>query len=311
MFFFVLLWVGSMILGVSAQSFAGMWLFLELNLISFVLLVSIMSVKSEVMSLKYFMVQTVSTGLFFFGAIALLGASWSLGEALLVLALAVKMGAAPFHFWVLNIVGEMSWDVFFYFSTFQKLLPLWLTFSLSKSSGTLWLVALGSVFTVLGLWQLNTKSLLVYSSVLGISWMILSEDFQTSLAYLVVYGVSLMGVCFFLESGSSEHISLYSCSGVTKSDAISMMFFVLNMSGLPPFALFFVKAAIVLNVASSHSILVGGVLLASGAFFVAYFRLFMFGLLSGTSSLSQGQPHYGLGGSSILAVSSAVVVWLL
>lgn len=102
----------------------GVWLGLEVNLFRILPLILGGGSSGEAEScVKYFVVQVVGSGLMFFGA--LLGAGyWGyfvvrgclVGEVVLwvvVVGLLIKIGIAPFHFWLPRVMARLRWEACF------------------------------------------------------------------------------------------------------------------------------------------------------------------------------------------------------
>ena len=96
--------VGALI-AVSRSSWFGVWLGLELNLLSFIPLAIIRIGKREVEAgLKYFLVQACGSVVLVYRGVFISNLRQS-SVALIFLALALKLGLAPIHFWF-PIVSE-------------------------------------------------------------------------------------------------------------------------------------------------------------------------------------------------------------
>jgi NADH:ubiquinone oxidoreductase subunit 2 (subunit N) len=118
-------------------------------------------------SLKYFLIQRVASLWFIFSC--LLRAFTGLGSTpfIATLAIALKLGIAPFHGWFISIMSSASFSIIFILSTVQKFIPL-LIMRIFPGSGlmvkVLVLVTLFSVFS-LGLAQVSVKKIFAVSSI--------------------------------------------------------------------------------------------------------------------------------------------------
>jgi NADH-ubiquinone oxidoreductase chain 2 len=104
---FVLVLLLSVFLIISSPSWLGAWVGLEVNLISFIPLILSRGVLTRVeRCIKYFLVQAFSSLLLLLSLLLIISADlvgdWFIhlpSRCILIVALLIKLGAAPFHFW--------------------------------------------------------------------------------------------------------------------------------------------------------------------------------------------------------------------
>lgn len=103
---------------------------------------------------------------------------WYIIAVIIVLAITLKLGMAPFHGWFISVMTSTSFAIMFLLSTAQKFIPLLVLRTLPRRAfvvGVLVRVTLGAVFS-LGLVQLSVKKLLAVSSINNVRWMILGAQ---------------------------------------------------------------------------------------------------------------------------------------
>jgi NADH:ubiquinone oxidoreductase subunit 2 (subunit N) len=106
------------------------------------------------------------------------------------MALALKIGVAPFHFWFPQITKNMKWSLIFILFSWQKIAPLFLIASFSRVY-IISFLALSSA--ILGAWgginQSNFKLILTFSSIAHRGWLIMLINSSISLTslYFSVY----------------------------------------------------------------------------------------------------------------------------
>lgn len=109
-FFFVVTLVLGTFIRISSSNWLYIWIGLEINLISFIPLIMASRVDCETeRRLKYFLVQALGSGLLLFGALRYINYPNSLirdwlGSYILVFRLIIKLGIAPFHFWLPHVI---------------------------------------------------------------------------------------------------------------------------------------------------------------------------------------------------------------
>jgi NADH-ubiquinone oxidoreductase chain 2 len=96
--------VGGILISISSNSWLGAWIGLEINLISFIPLISSQeNIFTTEASLKYYIIQALasSTLLFLVVMKALINQGFSTGrevhEYIIIIPLLLKIGAAPLH----------------------------------------------------------------------------------------------------------------------------------------------------------------------------------------------------------------------
>jgi NADH-ubiquinone oxidoreductase chain 2 len=83
------------------------WVGLEINLISFIpLMTQSWQFREGDAMVKYFLPQALGSGMLLLGG--LLDVSFVYFFNFICLAFLVKMGAAPFHFWVPGVISGLS-----------------------------------------------------------------------------------------------------------------------------------------------------------------------------------------------------------
>lgn len=149
-----------------AESLLFIWTIIELNLVGFILLGGVSGAPGELL-LSYFLIQSVgSAGVLFRVLSKELRGSASIGGVLLI-SLALKLGAAPLHSWFVRVIEKRPWRVLVLLSFPQKILPL-----LAIRGAIIpvsFLVVLAVLISVVGrMGRLSLKTLLSYSSIFGI-----------------------------------------------------------------------------------------------------------------------------------------------
>nr|WGW18085.1 NADH dehydrogenase subunit 2 [Puncturella cf. parvinobilis] len=277
--FLMMMFLGSF-LSFSSSSWVMMWLGMEVNLISLVPLVMFRgTLQMSESGIKYFIVQSVGSGLFILSM--LLGFhltnSWDvcyyfsgqysfLSAFFLFFSLCIKIGVFPFHFWVPGVMAGTSWVSCLLLSTWQKMVPLFLINVVVQGWGSnligvsLVFVALGSSFAggVGGINQTNFRSLLGYSSISHSGWMILcimggSMSFKV---YLVTYIFISFCLFFCLMILGCDYVGQVVGHSVGSSELnrVVVMLVLLSLGGMPVLLGFFMKLVAVSSSLSLSSV---------------------------------------------------------
>nr|P19042.1 RecName: Full=NADH-ubiquinone oxidoreductase chain 2; AltName: Full=NADH dehydrogenase subunit 2 [Artemia salina] len=116
--------------------------------------------ESKENSLKYFLIQSVASVIFL---ASILNQSFSF---LIPFALLIKIGAAPFHMWLVSISKSMSWKVLSLLMTFQKIGPLLGLAMLSSVSHLSWLMVNMSSFLLMLVYYVTYLAILYFAVIL-------------------------------------------------------------------------------------------------------------------------------------------------
>nr|UUG47472.1 NADH dehydrogenase subunit 2 [Ips hauseri]UUG47485.1 NADH dehydrogenase subunit 2 [Ips hauseri]UUG47498.1 NADH dehydrogenase subunit 2 [Ips hauseri] len=241
------------IIAVSSTSWFMAWLGLEINLLSLMpLMKSFKNKFSAEASLKYFMTQAMASAILIFSVILIANLKNSnffyipnLGPSLLNSALLLKIGAAPLHFWLPEVVTGVSWNINMVILTWQKIAPMILLFYSIKSSIfiSIFIILSALIGSLEGLNQSCLRKLMVFSSINHIGWMLsaLSSSLNTWLIYFLIYSFMNFNIISLLNSNKIYFISQINKLSPNKPIKFFFMMNFLSLGGLPPFIGFFIK----------------------------------------------------------------------
>lgn len=259
--FFSTITLGTLIT-LSANQWLYVWIGLELNLLSFVPLITRSSINRESeAAIKYFLAQAIGSGLLLLGVFSDLIFSspdilFNPSAIFIFWALLLKLGAAPCHFWFPVVISNISWPLCIILATWQKIAPLNILIfsnSLNQSSLILTIAALGRLTGgVGGLNQTQLRPLFAYSSIGHLGWIISSPSFLILSIYLIIYISLTSAIIIIFWKLSTKHWS-FNISIIKASPALSFSIIILlfSLAGLPPFIGFLPKWIILSSLASS------------------------------------------------------------
>lgn len=118
--------------------------------------------------MKYFLIQTFGSYIILFRGL-FFTEYYSLFRLVVSLSLLMKRGVAPFHYWYVSMVEELSWFEYLVLRTVQKLGPLFILFYLGESLRGLIIyvviVLRGFIGAVGGINEFSLRKLFAYSSI--------------------------------------------------------------------------------------------------------------------------------------------------
>lgn len=289
--FFITLVRGTLI-SVSANSWFGAWIGLEINLLSFIpLITNTNNLLSTEASLKYFLTQALASATLLFTVIiaALMfnsGSSFLVSNVFISIiissSLLLKMGAAPFHFWFPGVIEGLNWINGLILITWQKIAPLiLLSYNLSINLFISIVIALSVLIGSLGGFnQTSLRKVLAYSSINHLGWLIAAIGVGENLWYLyfTVYSFLSMAIIFILNTFKLFHVKqIFSINYLNPVTKFSIFVTFLSLGGLPPFLGFLPKWIIIQSIVQSGIIFLVSIMVVITLITLFYYLRTSFG----------------------------------
>nr|AQP28196.1 NADH dehydrogenase subunit 2 [Nasutitermes longirostris] len=246
--------VGGMLVSVSSNSWLGAWMGLEINLMSFIPLMSnVKNMYNTEASLKYFIVQVLASAtLLFMVVMKTLTEDFFTFESsmytpmIICTPLLLKSGAAPLHWWFPGVMEGLSWENCALLMTIQKAAPLMLmSYLIEINVFTLSIILLSTIVgSIGGLNQTSMRKILTYSSINHTGWMLIALITSENLwmMYFVIYSTLALTVVSAIQLSG---VSFINQTMLTNKETTLMKFMMftslLSLGGLPPFLGFLPK----------------------------------------------------------------------
>nr|QIZ12655.1 NADH dehydrogenase subunit 2 [Callochiton steinenii] len=292
--FSFLLIFGSLI-SMSSSHWFMLWVGLELNLMGFIPVMVQWGRGEEVESgVKYFLVQSLGSAIilmvslfffYFFGTWEIISESMGNLSNMILLGVLLKMGAAPLHFWLPSVSAGISWMSISILFTWQKLVPLFILsyfIIISKFCMIFLVVANGIIGGVGGINQTSLRSLLAYSSIVHLGWLLGASlvDSQLLFLYFFVYSLISVSIFIFLHSQNvSFNNQFFSIFMNMKSNYFFMFLMILSMGGMPPMVGFFMKWVVLMSLVLENYIFIAFILVMSSTLSLYYYLNLCFSML--------------------------------
>nr|YP_009558762.1 NADH dehydrogenase subunit 2 [Nagiella inferior]QBA83062.1 NADH dehydrogenase subunit 2 [Nagiella inferior] len=253
MFFMFILFFSTLV-SISSNSWFGCWIGLEINLLSFIPLISNSNnILSSEASLKYFLVQSIASInlLFFIIFKMILMKNFEMNNFISIMinsSLLMKMGSVPFHFWFPNIVEGLSWFNNFILMSWQKITPIILLSYYFNNNLLIIIIIMNSIIGAIGgLNQTSLRKLMAFSSINNLSWMLFSMMISENLwiMYMFMYMFMISILCFLFYLMNMFFINQLYFINMNYMIKLSLLINLLSLGGLPPFIGFFPKWIII------------------------------------------------------------------
>ena len=210
---------------------------MEINLLGFIIL--LLNKNRNEPALKYFVVQSLGSVILISRSAITENFSLKSLQLLLSLAIFLKLGIAPLHYWLILMVESFDKLQIILILTWQKLAPLYLLFSLPSNKLTYTFIVTSLIVgACCSINELRIYLLITYSSINHAGWLLLTalSNELIRLMYITVYTIIIVTVILPLSKKQSQSLWLL-------NNNIKYIVFLnlLSLAGLPPFSGFILK----------------------------------------------------------------------
>ena len=279
---------------ISSNDLMSFYLGLELQSLALYILASIDrdNLKSNESGIKYFVLSALSSGLLLYGCSLLYGFTGStnfeeinlkielentgavFAMVFILVGLAFKVSAVPFHMWTPDVYQGSPSSVTSFFAVVPKVAGIAILIRfvqipfeqlIDQWKNILVFMALASMIlsAVAAIGQTNIKRLIAYSSIGHIGYALAGistgtvAGYSSSITYISIYVIMNLGVfgCIFLMKKDGKYCEdIKDLAGISKQNpllAISFLIIMFSLAGIPPLAGFFAKFYIFMSVIES------------------------------------------------------------
>jgi len=239
-------------------------------------------VKSSEAGLKYFVLSALSSGLLLYGCSLIYGFTGStnfitiseninstqfgltFGIVFILVGLAFKISAVPFHMWAPDVYEGSPTSVTLFFAVVPKIAALtvfirflYVPFINMIDQWQIIIVFLSIASMIFGavaaIGQKNLKRLVAYSSIGHMGFALAglasgtNEGIQSSIIYISIYLIMNLGLfsCLFMMKRNDKYYeNIDDLSGLSKNHpliSLSLLIILFSLAGIPPMAGFFAK----------------------------------------------------------------------
>nr|YP_010029056.1 NADH dehydrogenase subunit 2 [Mylomys dybowskii]QOU09936.1 NADH dehydrogenase subunit 2 [Mylomys dybowskii] len=239
-----------------------MWVGLEISLLAITpLLINKKNPRSTEAATKYFITQATASMIILFTIVLnfkQLG-TWEFQQQtnnmllnMALIALSMKLGLAPFHYWLPEVTQGIPLHTGLILLTWQKIAPLSIMFQIYQflSPMIITMLAVSSIF--MGAWgglnQTQTRKIMAYSSIAHMGWMVAILPYNPTLTLLnlIIYIILTIPLFMVLMMNSSTTITSISLLwNKTPMILTATSLLLLSLGGLPPLTGFLPKWIII------------------------------------------------------------------
>ena len=283
-----------MLVMISAHNFLTIYLGLELLSLSLYAMVAFNrdDARSSEAAMKYFVLGALASGMLLYGISMLYGLTGSLdistvataiavtglrdvvlifALSFIILGLAFKLGAVPFHMWLPDVYQGAPTAVTLYLGSAPKIAAFAMAMRLLAEalhgiqadwSGMLTILAVLSLAlgNIVAIAQTNLKRMLAYSTISHVGFLLLGliagtgEGYAASMFYALTYAIMALGgfgMIILLSRAGFEAENLDDFKGLNQRHpwfAGMMLLLMFSMAGVPPTVGFYAKLVVLKSV---------------------------------------------------------------
>nr|YP_009254182.1 NADH dehydrogenase subunit 2 [Glandirana emeljanovi]AHG32649.1 NADH dehydrogenase subunit 2 [Glandirana emeljanovi]ANC62868.1 NADH dehydrogenase subunit 2 [Glandirana emeljanovi] len=266
------------------------WVGLEINTLAIIpLMTKTPHPRAIEAATKYFLTQAAASALLLFSSLinAWYTGEWAINSLIelpmnaLSIALMMKLGLAPLHFWMPEVLQGIPLSTGLILSTWQKIAPMVLLLQMSHLINLNLTIILGLTSILIGGWggigQTQLRKIMAFSSIGHLGWMIIILKFDPQLTlfnfllYIIMTAAMFLSLIFISATKMSDISSSW-----PKTPALTTMtmLILLSLAGLPPLTGFTPKLIITLELVKQNATLLAStIMLASLLALFFYLRL--------------------------------------
>nr|AAR18840.1 NADH dehydrogenase subunit 2 [Strophurus spinigerus] len=228
---------------------------------------------------KYFLTQATASALILFSSTmnAWKTGQWDISQlslpestTLLTFALAMKLGLAPLHFWLPEVLQGSTLPTALIISTWQKLAPISLLLLTMNSLNHKTLMILGLTSALLGGWlglnQTQTRKIMAFSSIAHMGWLFMALTISPNITLITLMTYLLLTTAMFstlITTTSKTLTDLGTTQPQTPTLLTISMLTLMSLGGLPPLTGFMPKWLILTELVTTNLLLISTIMALS------------------------------------------------
>nr|ADF59337.1 NADH dehydrogenase subunit 2 [Cyrtodactylus agusanensis]ADF59344.1 NADH dehydrogenase subunit 2 [Cyrtodactylus agusanensis]ADF59348.1 NADH dehydrogenase subunit 2 [Cyrtodactylus agusanensis]ADF59349.1 NADH dehydrogenase subunit 2 [Cyrtodactylus agusanensis] len=267
----------STVITMSSNHWLLAWFGLELNTLSILpMIMKSHHPRATEAATKYFLIQVTAAALILLAGIT---NAWQTGQwtithpnstttLLTTMAIMLKLGAAPMYMWYPHVLQGTTLPIALLISTWQKIAPLTLLYMTHNHLDHTIMLLMGLMSALVGGWaglnQTQIRTILAFSSIAHMGWLITAITLNQSLTTLTMLLYTLTTLATFLPLTTTKTTTNIGIMWPLSPMALTTtMITLMSLGGLPPLTGFMPKWLILKELTSMQLPLIATLLLMS------------------------------------------------
>nr|AGO28065.1 NADH dehydrogenase subunit 2 [Opistoplatys sp. HL-2013] len=295
MILFFMMLVTSTLITINSETWLGMWMGMEINLIAFLpIMYKTKNTPASESCMIYFLIQSMGSILMLMAVLNNMLFMISpvmnnmLFNMLLMFSMMIKLGIPPFHFWFPEILNKMNWFNGAIIMSWQKINPLVVLSYIMINIMPAIIMITVIVGAMGGLNQTSIRKIMAYSSINHMGWMLACMKFNNEMwmNYLMIYMFIILIMCLFFYSYSMFYINNMINNNMSLIEKFTLTSLFMSLGGLPPFLGFLPKWMVISNMITTESfLLLSFMIISSLIILFFYLRLISSNMMIYSSSM--------------------------
>nr|YP_010249638.1 NADH dehydrogenase subunit 2 [Taeniothrips tigris]QTT60735.1 NADH dehydrogenase subunit 2 [Taeniothrips tigris] len=251
---FMMLLIMSIIMCLSSNSFLGIWMSMEINMFSFISIMSMnQTIKNEKSTMVYFLIQSISSTMILMSILYMhMNMNFlELMKFFLMMSIFTKLGLFPFYSWMIMTIEGMTWNTCFIMLTMQKIIPL-VSLMMMTHKKLIMIFSLTSMMisSMKGLTMFSLRKIMGFSSMNHLSIMLMSLMLSKKLfkLYFLIYSFMTFSLTKIMKNFEMnflfQSMNLYKFNKINNLILITL---IMSMAGIPPFLGFMPKMLVIMK----------------------------------------------------------------
>nr|YP_009466901.1 NADH dehydrogenase subunit 2 [Hsunycteris thomasi]AOS49695.1 NADH dehydrogenase subunit 2 [Hsunycteris thomasi] len=257
---------------ITSSHWLTVWIGFEMNMLAIIpMLMKTPHPRSTEAAAKYFLTQATASMLLMLAVVINLmyTGQWTVtnminptSSIILTLALSMKLGLSPFHFWVPEVTQGVPLSSGLILLTWQKLAPLSVLYNISPSINLDLLLIMATLSVLIGGWgglnQTQLRKIMAYSSIAHMGWMtaiLIYNPTMTLLNLMIYIMMTLTTFMLLIMVSATTTLSLAHTWNKMPLITIIILTIMLSLGGLPPLTGFMPKWMIIQELTKNNSII--------------------------------------------------------
>nr|BAT62435.1 NADH dehydrogenase subunit 2 [Meristogenys jerboa] len=245
------------------------WVGLEINTLAIIpILTKTPHPRAIEAATKYFLTQAAASALVLFSSLinAWHTGEWSINSLTdlpvnaISIAIMMKLGLAPLHFWMPEVLQGIPLSTGLILSTWQKIAPMTLLLQISHLINLDLTIIIGLTSVLIGGWggigQTQLRKIMAFSSIGHLGWMIVVLKFNPQLTLFNFSLYILITASMFLSLmtiSATKMLEISTSWSKTPTLTATTIIILLSLAGLPPLSGFAPKLLITLELVKQNT----------------------------------------------------------
>lgn len=282
---FILLTISSLIIrtiiAISSSNWLFLWIAIEINILRFIpIMTNSKSNRETEATIKYFIAQALGSRLILITSIT----HWSSRSIshinlILLAAIFLKLGIAPFHFWFPSVITSISWLACTILATWQKLAPLIILSFFLHNSAPIFIIFVASINAliggIMGINQSHLRTIIAYSSITHIGWMtsiLIIFKPHITIIYFIIYSSIIIPLFTIIAYNNQQSNTQFNkINTISPIIQLIIPIILLSLSGIPPFTGFIPKWLTIYTICQNSPLIL--IIIIIGAIINIYFYI--------------------------------------